>query len=98
VIGFYRVVRVPLGVVPRRRHQFVQYSGVDRCGVRDHLPRDHLEGPERSGEESAGGCGVSSGGEQHVDDLAVLVDGSVDVAPDTVDLDVGLVDEPPVAR
>jgi hypothetical protein len=31
-------------------------------------------------------------------DLAILVDGPVDVAPDAVDLHVGLVDEPPVAR
>jgi len=37
-------------------------------------------------------------GEVDVDDLPILVDGSVDVAPDAVDLDVCLVDEPPVTR
>ena len=35
--------------------------------------------------------------DEDIDDLAVLVDGAVDVPPDPVDLDVGLVDEPPVA-
>jgi hypothetical protein len=52
---------------------------------------------ERPGEESAGGRGVSVAGEQHIDDLATLVDRAVDVAPGVVDLDVGLVDEPAVA-
>jgi hypothetical protein len=31
VIGFYRVVRVPLDVVPRRRQQLIQYAGIDRA-------------------------------------------------------------------
>jgi hypothetical protein len=39
--------------------------------------------------------GVAANQDQHVDDLAALVDGLVDVAPDAVDVDVGLVDEPP---
>jgi hypothetical protein len=50
------------------------------------------------GEESARCGGVSTRGEQHVDDLAVLVDGAVDVTPDPVDLDVGFIDEPSLAR
>jgi hypothetical protein len=40
---------------------------------------------------------ASPGREQHVDDQTTLVDGSIDVAPDPVDLDVGLLDEPPIA-
>ncbi len=35
-------------------------------------------------------------GDEDVDDLAVLVDGPVDVPPHSGDLDVGLVDEPPI--
>ncbi|GAA4263698.1 hypothetical protein [Dactylosporangium darangshiense] len=35
------------------------------------------------------------GREEHVDDLAVLVDGAVRLSPDTVDLHQRLVDEPP---
>ena len=38
-----------------------------------------------------------AGRDVDVDDLAVLVDGPVDVAPAAGDLDVGLVDEPAVA-
>jgi hypothetical protein len=41
--------------------------------------------PQR--EEPAGSRGVLAGREQHVNDLTVLVDGAVDVAPDPVDLD-----------
>jgi hypothetical protein len=44
----------------------------------------------------AGAVGVAAGGDEHVDDLPVLVDGAVDVAPDTVDLDLRLIHEPPI--
>src|SRR5215204_3444529 len=49
------------------------------------------------GEEPAGRGGVPLLGQQHVDDLPVLVDRPVQVAPTAGYLDVGLVDEPPVA-
>jgi hypothetical protein len=51
---------------------------------------------QRAGEEPAGRGGVALLGQQHVDDLPVLVDGSVQVSPPAGDLDVGLIDEPPV--
>jgi hypothetical protein len=54
VIGLDRVVRVLLDVMPGRRQEFVDHSRVERCDVGDHLVRDHLEPPERPGEESAG--------------------------------------------
>jgi hypothetical protein len=41
---------------------------------------------------------VTLGGQQHVDDLAMLVDRPVQVRPQTGDLDVGLVNEPPVTH
>jgi hypothetical protein len=41
MIGLNRIVRVLLDVVPRRRHEFVEYRRVDRCGVGDHLDRGH---------------------------------------------------------
>jgi hypothetical protein len=47
-------------------------------------------------EELAGRGGVPAGREQHVDDLSVLVDGPVHVAPHPVDLHVGFVHVPPV--
>ncbi len=48
-------------------------------------------------EESPGRRGVAADRDQHIDDLAVLVDGPVDVAPVAGHLHVGLVDEPAVA-
>jgi hypothetical protein len=98
VIGLDRIVRMPLDVMPCCRHKFLQYGRVDRRGVRYHLGRDRLERAQRSDEEPAGRLGVAARREQHVDDLPVLVDGPVDVAPDAVDLDVGLIDVPSVAR
>jgi hypothetical protein len=41
---------------------------------------------------------VATGSDEDVDDLPVLADGPVGVAPDTVDVEVGLVDKPPIAR
>ena len=52
--------------------------------------------PERGFEEAPSGSAVASRRNVHVDDLAVLVDRPIHVAPDTGDLDVGLVDEPAV--
>ena len=49
------------------------------------------------GEEPARGSEIASSGDEYVDDLAGLVNSSVDVPPPAGDLDVGLVDEPPVA-
>jgi hypothetical protein len=41
---------------------------------------------------------ITPGGEQHVDDLAVLVDGSVQIDPPAGNLDVCLIAEPAVTR
>jgi hypothetical protein len=48
--------------------------------------------------KNGGGRGVPVRREQHVDDLTVLVEGLVHVAPHGVDPDVRLVDIPTVAR
>jgi hypothetical protein len=47
-------------------------------------------------EESPCGGGVALFGQQHVDNLPVLVDRPVEEPPSAGDLDVGLIDEPPV--
>jgi hypothetical protein len=52
----------------------------------------------RLGEEASGRLAVAGSQDEHVDDLAMLVDRPVDVTPDAADLDVGLIDEPPVTR
>jgi hypothetical protein len=40
VIGFYRIVRVLLDVVPRRGNQLLHDAGIDRRSVSDHLVWD----------------------------------------------------------
>jgi hypothetical protein len=61
-----------------------------------HLNRFAVSGDRRS-EELRGCGGVTPLGDEHVDDLLVLVDRPVHVAPDPGDFHVGLVDEPPAA-
>jgi hypothetical protein len=53
---------------------------------------------DRCGKERRGGLQISLPGQEHVDDLPVLVDGPVDVSPGPGDLDVGLVNEPVTAH
>jgi hypothetical protein len=98
MIGLHRVIGVPLDVVPRRRDQLVEHRRVDRCAVGDHLGRYDLQRRQRTLEEPPCRVAVAAGRDQHVDDLPVLVHRSVDVTPNAVDLDVGLIAEPPVTR
>src|SRR6266536_5778830 len=88
------VVGVGLGAMPRRREQLLQDDRVGRRLVGDHLCRRDLRGGESVLEEPSGRCCVTTRGDEHVDDLAELVDGLVDVAPLSTDLHVGLVDPP----
>jgi hypothetical protein len=49
--------------------------------------------------EECPGCGrVAAFAHQNIDNLPVLVDRAVEVGPAAGDLDVGFIDEPPVAR
>jgi len=69
--------------------------GQSRCPVGDHLARVTVNS-QGGGEERARGGGVSSLRDVHVDHLLMLVDRPVEVGPDPRDLDVGLVDKPPI--
>jgi hypothetical protein len=89
VVGLDGGVGVLLDVVPGRGEEFVEYGGVDRGRVGDHLAGRDLRHPERPSEELPGRVGVTPHADQDVDDLPVLVDGPVDVAPDSVDLPSG---------
>src|ERR1700734_2497362 len=53
-------------------------------------------GVQWPGEEMSGSGQVTLGRQQDVDDLAVLVDGPVEISPCASDLHIGLVDERPV--
>jgi len=57
-----------------------------RSGAKEGLGRKHLA------EEALGRVEIPAGCEEKVDRIAVLIDGSVEVAPLTADLDVRLVD------
>lgn len=97
VIGFEGVVRVLLGDMAGGGQRLVEYPRAGRRPIGGHLGRARSV-LERAGEEPAGGREVPLLGGQDVDDLAVLVDGPVEVHPPSGDLDVGFVDEPPVTR
>ena len=95
VVAFDPVVLVLAGVVQRGRKQLLDHVRQSRRPVGDDLGRVTVDG-QRSGEEPPRGGDVPTLRHIHVDDLAVLVDRPVDVGPDPGDLDIGLVDEPPI--
>ena len=88
---------VTFDVVPGRWHQVVEDPWVDGCGVGDDLGRRDLQRGQRPLEEAAGGLAVAPLRDQDVDDLPMLVDRPIHVAPHAIDFDVRFVDEPPVA-
>jgi hypothetical protein len=95
VVCLDRTIRVLLNGVQGRGDQLVEDPRVDGCAVGRDFDRDRA-GPQRPGEEAPGSCQVAPRGQQDVDDLAVLVDCAVQVGPPADDLQVGLIDEPPV--
>jgi hypothetical protein len=76
VIGLDNIVRVSLEHVPRLRCELLDHSRVDRSPVGRDLHR-HRAPRQCSGEEGTSGAGIAAFGEQHIDDLAVLIDGSI---------------------
>jgi hypothetical protein len=90
------VVGVPVGAMQRCWQHLLQYH---RVGGR--LISSDLAGPDPGRaddllEEPAGGLGVPPRSDEHVDDLAELVDRAVDVAPAPGDLHIRLVDLPAI--
>jgi hypothetical protein len=97
VISFDDVVGVLLEDMPRTRGVLCDDPWVDRCPVGGDLDRSRTMG-ERAGEQRPRRSGIAAFGDQHIDDLAVLVDRPVQVGPASGDLDVSLVDEPTITR
>jgi hypothetical protein len=95
VVSFDPVVAVLLGDVRCGRDQFSQHPQVRTGLIGGHLDRRWSAGKGLDEELLRGGR-VPLLGEQHVDDLPVLVDRPVQVPPPAGHLDVGLIDEPPV--
>ena len=92
MVAFDTVVGVLVGVVERVR-QLLLDDGLERLRQVGHDLAGAAVGGDRPGEEPAGRRDVAASRNVHVDDLAVLVDGAVDVPPPADDLHVGLVDE-----
>jgi hypothetical protein len=96
VVALDAVVRILRGVVERVGEKVVD-NAQQRCGqISRHLSRSFAASQHRL-EELRRRWDVAPFRHQNVDDLAMLVDGSLHVAPDACHLDVGLIDEPAVA-
>jgi hypothetical protein len=80
MIGFDPVVRKLLGHMHRVRPEFFHHAQVRAGLVGGDLHWRWAVG-ERAGEEEAGRRGVALLGQQHVDDLPVLVDRPVQIPP-----------------
>jgi hypothetical protein len=97
LVGLDPIVRVPARVVERGRDEVIDDRAQRPGSIGYHLSRDAVTG-ERSDKESASGTELAARGDKHVDDLAVLIDGAVDVASPTRDLHRGCVHVPPITE
>ncbi len=89
------VVGVLGGVMVRGRQQLDDRPGQSRRLIRGHLRRFAV-GTDRQREEPRGRLHIAFGGDHHVDDLPVVVDGAVHLPPGAGHLHVGLIYEPAV--
>ena len=93
VVGWDTIVGLLDCVVQRVRCQLT-----DRFRQRCRPVGDHHAGlavvTDRVRDEPSGSDTVASLRHQHLDDLAVVIDGAVDVTPHALHLDVGFIDEP----
>jgi hypothetical protein len=97
MIGFDGVIRILLGDVTRGRYQLLDHPRVGRRPI-----GGHLGGPwavlQDTSEEPAGGGQIPFGGDQHIDDLAVLVDRPIQINPPPGDFHIRLIHKPTISR
>ena len=93
MVAFDAVVRVLLSVMKRGWHKSFDRSPQRRGAISHNLDRVAMS-TERGTEESTCGSEITSGGDQRVDDLTVLINRSVHIPPPPRDLHVRLVHEP----
>src|SRR4029450_12534850 len=98
MVSLDQVVGVPIGAMPGRRQQLVQHDRGGRGLIGDPLDGSDLMHAGGLFEEPAGGPEVAPRGDDHVDDLAELVDRTIDVAPPAGDLDIGLIHLPAISN
>ena len=97
VVGFDSVVSVRLGSVPGRWEQFLQHPRIGRCPVSNDCRRQlrRVDGPRK--EPVHRRC-IPPWGHLHVNDLAELVDRTVDGPPAAADLHIRLVHGPAISN
>jgi hypothetical protein len=95
VISFNHIIRILLEDMQGRRQELIEYPKVGRCPVGGHLGWACAV-LKCLGEEPTGGRPIPFLCGEDVDDLAELVDRSVQVNPPAGDFDVCLIDEPPI--
>ena len=96
VVGLERVVRIDLGAMEGRREQLVEDPGVDPVPVGCDLYGAHPGAADRLVEEPHRGT-VPPRREEHVDDLAELIDRPEQVSPGPTHLHVGLIHVPAIS-
>ncbi len=95
MFDFDTIVRVLDRGVRRVRNEFIDGLGQRRGPIGDHLALLSVV-TDRSGEEPARGDGFATLRDEHVDDLAVVIGGAVDVTPTRRTPSRWFVDEPAV--
>jgi hypothetical protein len=97
MISFDRIVRILLGDMARGRYQLLDHSRIRGSLIGGHFARAWAVF-EGTGEEVAGGRQIPLLRSHHIDDLAVLVDRTIQIHPVPGDLHICLVHEPAISR
>jgi hypothetical protein len=97
MISFNGIVRILLHNVARRGQQLIENPRVGRRPISAHLGWAWAV-VQGTGKESASGRQIPLLGDQDIDDLAILVDRPIQIDPAPGDLDIRLIDEPPITR
>ena len=96
MVGLDTVAGVVVGAMSGRWQQRLHDGRVGRRPIGDDLDRRAVGRTDSSFEEAVGRGAIPSWRDEHLDDLAELVDCPVDVASPARDLYVGLVDLPAI--
>ena len=92
---FDKIIAVLLREMASSGHQLIQHTRRGRCLVRRHRARVAavIQSPSK---EPTSGCQVPLLRHQYVDELAILVDGSVQVDPPPGNLRIRFIGKPPI--
>ncbi len=95
MICFDKVITALLSDMASSGHQLIEHPRISRCFIRRHRARVGavIQSP---GNRPASGRQVSLFGHQYVDDLAILVDRSIQVDPAPGNLHIRSVGKPPI--